>query len=110
MYFFQYYRIVQKNRMWRNIYYVTMSVVTGWAVSQIFVNAFSCIPLEAVWDHSIKGNCEPLSPHTMSAISSVGNIITDVIILILPIPMVLKLKTSTAQKWTLISLFSLGLL
>ncbi|KAH8667082.1 hypothetical protein BX600DRAFT_436449 [Xylariales sp. PMI_506] len=108
MYFFQYYRIVRKNRTWRIIYCVTMSIVTGWAVSQIFVNAFSCIPIQAVWDHTIQGTCEPLSPHTMSTISSAGNIITDVIILVLPIPMVMKLKTSSAQKWTLVGLFSLG--
>jgi hypothetical protein len=110
MFFFQYFRIVRQNAKLRTIFSVVMGLVFAWTLSQILTNAFSCIPIQAVWDHTVPGNCGTMSPPTRMLMNSIGNIITDVIILLLPIPVVLGLKLRKAQKLTLIGIFCLGFL
>lgn len=110
MFFFQYYRIVQQIRTLKIIYAIIMVLVTIWSVSQIFVTAFTCVPIQGLWDMSIPATCDSLGPSAQQYLNSGGNIVTDVIILVLPLPVVWRLKLPRNQKLVLVGVFSLGFL
>lgn len=92
-----------------------MSVRIGAAVvfcqwfSLTCLTIFECIPIAAFWDRAIQNaKCMDLARVTLA--SGVLNLLTDVLILCLPIPMVWGLNTTKAQKVTLTGIFLLGVL
>ncbi|KAH6656129.1 hypothetical protein BKA67DRAFT_658011 [Truncatella angustata] len=108
MFFFQYYRIVRNVPRLKLIYTVIMSLVVIWCAAQILVSAFTCIPIAALWDPSVTGVCNPIGPDAQFYMASIGNIVTDVVILILPIPVVWRLSLRRPQKMVLFVVFGLG--
>ncbi|KAH8671660.1 hypothetical protein BX600DRAFT_434758 [Xylariales sp. PMI_506] len=108
MYFFQYFHIVRQNKRLRLIYAGIMSVVVIWTTGQILFVILSCNPISVIWNPTEPATCTPLSLQQQIWMASIGNVITDVVILVLPIPVVWALKLSMAQKWALVGLFSLG--
>jgi hypothetical protein len=108
MLFFQYYRIVRKTPKWRNIYIGVMGLICCWSVVMILLICLQCLPLAHVWDDTIPAKCFDLDPGVLLQIVSIGNIVTDVIILLLPIPVVWRLKLTRDQKVGLTMVFCLG--
>ena len=104
-----YYRIFSPSRRFRlAIYIVTAIVFCQWfSVTLAFI--FQCRPVAAFWDHTIqRAKCIDLPLFTV--VSGVLNLMTDVLILCLPMPMVWGLNTTNAQKVTLTGIFLLGAL
>jgi hypothetical protein len=110
VFFFQYYRIVRNIARLKIIYSTIMSLIVLWCISQILVAAFTCIPISGLWDPTVKAVCDPLGRDSQFYMASVGNIVTDVIILLLPIPVVWKLQLRKPQKVVLYVVFGLGFL
>ncbi|KAH9899009.1 hypothetical protein F4778DRAFT_181710 [Xylariomycetidae sp. FL2044] len=104
--FFQYYRIVRQVSRYRFVYIGIMCLVVCWSVSQIFVMVFQCRPIYAYWDKTAAGTCAPEA--AMQALNGAGNIATDIIVLLLPMPVVWRLGLKKAQKRALVGIFGLG--
>ncbi|KAI1385873.1 uncharacterized protein F4822DRAFT_414361 [Hypoxylon trugodes] len=104
--FFQYYRLIQEIPHYRVFYLTVMAVVGGWVVAQEFILIFSCTPIHAYWDHDPTAKC--LDGNITGWMNAVGNIVTDIIILVLPIPVVWKLNLKKGRKWAVIGIFALG--
>lgn len=84
--------------MWRNIYIAVMVPICSWSISMIFVICFQCAPLAHMWDDTIPGRCINLDPNVLLQNVAIGNIVTDVIIMLLPLPVVWQLKLSRDQE------------
>ena len=67
-----------------------------------------CRPLAYNWDTSIKGTCGQRNTVYVSA--GVLNLVTDFMVMSLPIPHILKLQLAWRRKLGLILMFSLGIL
>ncbi|KAI1337891.1 hypothetical protein F5Y15DRAFT_147223 [Xylariaceae sp. FL0016] len=104
--FLQYYRFIKQVGKYRHIYLTIMGLVVCWSISQIFTMIFLCVPVQGYWDKSVPAQCLPET--TVQITNAVGNIITDVIVLLLPMPIVWRLNIKPAQKYSLIGIFSLG--
>ncbi|KFY03178.1 hypothetical protein O988_01662 [Pseudogymnoascus sp. VKM F-3808] len=84
-----------------------MAVVIAWSVGSTFATIFQCIPVAAFWDKSIKDpKCTDTDAFWVAY--AVINIITDFIILLLPIWEIRKLQLPLAQKISLMGIFALG--
>lgn len=103
----QYYRAMTTHKL-KKAYIAALVVVGLWSLSQIFVQAFVCRPVSAFWDKTVRGSCIPAHPSWY--INAAGNIATDILILILPLPIILKLKLGRRQKYILMSILCLGFL
>ncbi|SCV27629.1 uncharacterized protein FFB14_01646 [Fusarium fujikuroi] len=103
----QYYRAFATNKM-RTVLLVAMVIVSAWSISQIFLNIFICTPIAAFWDPAIHGKCVP--KHPMWYITAAGNIATDIIIIAIPLPVVMKLKLARRQRFVLLAVFCVGFL
>ena len=77
-----------------------------WQIYQIFITVFVCKPVRGFWDRSVEAKCYDLRPQVIAA--AVQNVVTDIIILCLPIPIVWKLQMATERKLQLVGLFALG--
>jgi hypothetical protein len=106
---FQYYRILSIQKM-RRIVVAAIALVGGWSLSQVFVQIFICSPIKAFWDSEAAktGKCIPNIPQWY--INAGGNILTDIMVLVLPLPIVGNLKLHRSQKWVLMGIFCLGFL
>lgn len=86
---------------------IMIGVVLCW-LSAIILQAFLiCRPFNANWDISIRGSCDN-RPFVYTANGAVG-LITDVVILLLPVPTVLKLQMPLSTKLGIIAIFAIGL-
>jgi len=88
--------------------YVTLAVVNIAGVVLTFLNVFQCKPVSAVFDGSgSSAQCIPLV--TLYLASAPVNIITDLAILVLPIPVLTGMRLPQKQKTILVFTFALGI-
>ncbi|KAI1428960.1 hypothetical protein F5Y12DRAFT_710511 [Xylaria sp. FL1777] len=66
-----------------------------------------CIPLQGVWDKSIKAACN-VDTEIAILITAIPNVILDFVLLLLPIPYVISLNLPKRQRTAIISIFLLG--
>lgn len=78
----------------------------AWWIVVILIQIFSCNPVNGFWDTSVPSTCVNAA-HFYIAVA-VPNIITDVIMLCLPLQMVWRLQTSLIQKIALSFTFMTG--
>ncbi|KAF9871864.1 hypothetical protein CkaCkLH20_10798 [Colletotrichum karsti] len=102
---FQYYRVLAIQKM-KKVFIACMILVGGWSISQILVEIFICTPIPTFWDADVKGTCIPNYPQWY--INAAGNIITDLIVFVLPLPVIGNLKLAPGQKYVLLGIFCLG--
>ncbi|KAK1987629.1 hypothetical protein LZ30DRAFT_155076 [Colletotrichum cereale] len=101
----QYYRVLGVQKM-RKYFIGSMVIIGAWSVSQLFLIIFNCTPVATFWDKTIPGTCLPNNPGWY--FSATGNIITDLMIFVLPLPVIVRLKLHRRQKYVLLGIFSLG--
>ena len=82
-----------------------MVVITAWTIATILAACLICRPIAYDWDQTIPGgSCG--NQVTSSAI----NLVTDVAVLVTPMPSICKLQLATYTKVTLIIVFGLGIM
>ncbi|KAI5860888.1 hypothetical protein GGS23DRAFT_579367 [Durotheca rogersii] len=77
----------------------------GMFVSNFFSFTFQCTPIESFW-MARPEDC--IDQHSFYLASAVINVVGDVTVLALPLPVIWGLHTSRGKKWTLSFLFLLG--
>ncbi|KAI1084937.1 hypothetical protein F5B20DRAFT_120769 [Whalleya microplaca] len=80
----------------------------GIFMSNLFVFTLQCIPVSRFWNEKVEGKC--IDQHMFYLVSAIINVLGDVAVLTLPIPVVWRLHTSRSKKWSLSFLFLLGAL
>lgn len=89
--------------------WVTLAVVNIAGIVLTFMNIFQCKPTEAAWNSSFVGKttCIPLLTEFICA--APVNIVTDLAILALPIPVLTGMRLPSRQKTILVLTFALGI-
>lgn len=83
-----------------------------WCIITVILRFAYCVPIEAAWDPTVAGHC--ISTDIIEAAGIIGttttaiHILTDFIILIMPIPPVLKLQVSSQKKRLILMTFAIG--
>lgn len=85
----------------------TGCIMIAWFISLVFAIIFSCRPVAFFWDKTIKGgSC--INENNLAYGITATNIVTDFVVLLLPIPWLLKLQLPMAKKIGIIGIFLLG--
>ncbi|KAJ5489090.1 hypothetical protein N7539_003980 [Penicillium diatomitis] len=87
---------------------VVSLIIILWAACGILAGCFLCIPTDKLWNPMIPGGCMDLAKFYYGL--QIPNIVTDAIILVMPMHIVWSLPISKAQKTGLSIIFILGLL
>ena len=97
-----------KSQTWfrRSLYAMAATVFLWWVICQFFV-MFECSPIHYFWDRKpVTGHCQDVQKFFVG--QAIPNIITDGILLALPLPMIWQLQLPKAQKCALSGVFMLG--
>ena len=86
--------------------YVTLGVVTVYTIWAVFSSIFACTPIPYFWDKSLKGHC--INQFAMWFSNAGVNILTDLAIIILPMPVLRRLNLAKRQKRALTVVFAIG--
>lgn len=86
--------------------YIIGGTVIAWCIAIALVCIFQCDPLYKAWVPWAAGTCINLKASFIG--NAVPNILTDIIILAMPIKQVWNLHATWAQKISLLCTFSLG--
>jgi hypothetical protein len=101
-----FYLQLSPQKLWK-IAIWTALVCVGLASTIITVMLYlHCKPPAKAYNPSLEGEC--LNPATLYIATAASNIITDVLIFVLPIPMVLQLRMKTAHKIGALVIFGIG--
>ncbi|KAI1176792.1 hypothetical protein F4777DRAFT_597194 [Nemania sp. FL0916] len=101
----QYYRALALKRF-QTVCIVAMIIVGAWSLSQVLVGLFICTPVAGFWDKSLHARCIPVPLQWY--VNAGGNIISDIIVFVLPLPVLTHLNLPKVQRLTLVGIFSLG--
>ncbi|KAL8900402.1 MAG: hypothetical protein Q9192_001085 [Flavoplaca navasiana] len=84
-----------------------VGVIIGlWWFGNFFADALICIPVEKNWIPDLPGHCG--NKHLLFILPPIAGIVTDVMLLVMPMPMLKTLHVPRIQKFGLAGLFCLG--
>ncbi|KAI1118685.1 hypothetical protein F5Y14DRAFT_399397 [Nemania sp. NC0429] len=102
-----FYRHIFPLKLFRWVLLGLASFMGAWMFTAVFTLIFQCVPIEYNWDRTIHGgHCIDVSKFLL--VTSILNVLTDVSILVLPLPLVWKLNVTHRQRGALLALFALG--
>ncbi|KZL83885.1 integral membrane protein [Colletotrichum incanum] len=85
---------------------VLISLFVAKGVLYLFLIMFQCLPIQSIWDLSINGHCMDIT--AISYTAAAGAILEDIVLLIMPIPELMKLQLGLRKKLALVLMFSIG--
>ncbi len=85
-----------------------LAILIGWGIGALFATIFQCVPVEGSWNPTIKATC--IDKDAFWTAYAVGNVITDVMVLSLPLPMIFQLHLKMRDKIGIAGIFLLGAL
>ncbi|KAH9828059.1 integral membrane protein [Teratosphaeria destructans] len=103
----QYLRIFTTSKPFAIAVRLTMTAVALYEIWSIISSIIFCWPIEAFWDHSIQ-NARCLSKEAVWFANAACNIVTDIAIAIIPIPVISTLQLAKRTKIVLTIVFALG--
>jgi hypothetical protein len=103
-----YVRIFPNGPLRYSIFGIGVVVIMNW-ITSVFCIIFTCIPVEAAWDYTIKNaRCIHIIDYFYT--SAGVNIATDLLLCFLPLPTIWKLQMPKAQRVVVCIIFGLGTL
>jgi urea transporter len=100
-----YARIFGTVKGYRLAIYSVGFVIVGWWVAIDFLALFACSPIEKAW-LPVDGHCLDTQHDFIAATST--NIFADLLLLILPMPMLWKLHIDKTRRLALLGIFTCG--
>lgn len=86
--------------------YVTHFLNIAWFLGIVLSSAFMCKPIAKSWNPLLEGTCGSTPGLWLG--SAIPSVVIDLIILLLPLPMIWSLKMSTARKSGITAIFVCG--
>ena len=103
-----YHHIFKINRRFKLAVYTMMAFSVAYCSACALVYLFSCTPEKKTWNIALPGKCIDLT--VVDKVIGGFNILTDFLILVLPVPMIWGLSLTKSKKLALSAVFGTGLL
>ena len=95
------------SRIWVRVFYGVCALSAAWLVGAVLMDgAFACIPISKFWDKAVPGECA--SEFSLLVAGTLGSVVTDILVVLLPLPQVFKLNMKTRKKIAVSFSFLLG--
>ena len=101
-----YRRIFFVSKAFNVAYWAIGGFVLGYSIAQTFAAIFQCVPIRVLWDPTAEGHC--IDASLAATLLAAFNVVTDVAILILPMPILWSMQMSVQQKLQITGMFLLG--
>ncbi|WPH02240.1 Hypothetical protein R9X50_00509600 [Acrodontium crateriforme] len=95
------------NNSFQRVCWVFIAFIAAWSAAAIFATIFQCLPIEKSFErHAVNGHC--IKRHREWIAYATINVITDAIVLILPIRGIARLQFTTWEKLMVYGVFLMG--
>ncbi|KAL6717590.1 hypothetical protein ACLMJK_005505 [Lecanora helva] len=95
-----------QNKLFNYACWVTHGLAVAWLLAISMIGVFLCDPIKKQWEPTTPGHCHP---NTLLWITSaVPSVVIDLILLLLPLPMLWKLQMRTSRKTMIMTVFACG--
>ena len=101
-----FYNRVFSTRSFRMVLYAIGATVMMWWIAMQFASIFTCTPIDFTWNRHGPGHCINLERFYLG--QAIPNIVTDIVLLSITIPMIWRLQLPRSQKVALSGVFLLG--
>ena len=81
-------------------------VIIAYTIATVFAGVFVCTPIPKFWRPTMEGKC--INTFASWFANAIINIVTDLAIIVLPMPVVRRLRLPKKQKALLIGVFAFG--
>lgn len=85
-----------------------MTIWTIYIIADVLLVIFECTPINKAWDPLVPGHC--IDQVKLGVAIGYFNLVTDCMILILPIPMLWALQLALRMKLAVLAVFMTGIL
>lgn len=92
--------------VYRYFLWIAGFLVVGWLIAINFLALFMCVPVRKQWQPKAPGRC--LNSHTCFLGATITNVIIDIILLVLPVPMLWRIQVKVSRKVGLVGVFAVG--
>ena len=82
------------------------AVLVAYGLWTFFSSVFTCVPVEAYWLIGMPGRC--LNKTGLTFANAAVNIVTDLVLIVVPAPLLWRLQIPRKQKIILMCLFGVG--
>ncbi|KAK5995385.1 hypothetical protein PT974_03789 [Cladobotryum mycophilum] len=86
--------------------FIVTGLVVGWSVSAIASTIWQCHPIAGAWNTSLHAKC--INSGVFWVAYAIMNVLTDIIVLALPIPLILALQLKMRDRLMICGLFLMG--
>lgn len=100
-----YLRIFPEKRF-KNLVRVVLGLVASYGIGSIVATLFQCQPFDKILDRTQAGHCFNIA--AFWAANAYANMVGNMIVMVLPIPLIAKLHMPWIKRGGLISVFLLG--
>lgn len=101
-----YYRIFTVP-LFRRIVVIFIVFTVAWVIGITIALGLVCTPLRHFWEPSVPGTCVDLVAFTY--FTNISNLVTDILIFLLPVPLIWRLQLPFTRRLALVGVFSIGL-
>ncbi|RAL17774.1 uncharacterized protein BO97DRAFT_402275 [Aspergillus homomorphus CBS 101889] len=84
------------------------AIVLGWMISVVLAQILTCLPVDAAWNLSKAADSHCIDQMKFYYGNSISNLLTDVIILCLPLPLIWRLKMTHEKKLGVTAVLLMG--
>ena len=91
--------------------FATMAACVGYGIAFLLVSVFQCQPIDLAWNHwdgEHPGKCNDINAQGWT--SAALNVVLDIVVLVLPMPVIAKLELNKRKKALVVLMFSTGFL
>ncbi|KAL9021143.1 MAG: hypothetical protein Q9185_001682 [Variospora sp. 1 TL-2023] len=93
-------------RWWRTCLYIVTFFVIGWFIAGLCCVTFICTPISYYWTRTGNGHC--INEMAVMYLSAALTIVADILILLLPLPVIWNLHMRRSKKIGVMTIFLLG--
>lgn len=86
--------------------YVVMGIIVSWSIGGVGATIWQCVPIEGAWNKAIDAKC--IDSNKFWIAYAVMNILTDIMVLTLPIGSIMRLQMNMRERLMLCGVFLLG--
>ncbi|KAL7923337.1 putative PTH11-typeG-protein-coupled receptor [Trichoderma austrokoningii] len=86
--------------------YTVMGIIIAWTIGAVASTIFQCVPIAGAWDKQVDAAC--IDSDIFWLAYAVMNILTDFMVLALPIAPIIALQLSTRSKLMICAIFLMG--
>ncbi|KAK7188961.1 hypothetical protein DPSP01_013239 [Paraphaeosphaeria sporulosa] len=104
-----YWRLFGLTRKGRIPLLLVGGVIVAWGITVFLIVIFNCDPIAGSWDLTLATTAKCVDKKSFYVGGSVPNVITDLVLVIMPLPYVWRLHASVAQRIVLGGIFALGM-